>query len=158
MTKEQLDNLIGFAWNFHPSTSDGILKSSPNYIREKWDRFIGVKPIEREIFPNYYTSGWLKTWKVSNEDFKDLKEILQFLIEISKYRLLSPDIFPTHKLDEFLSPSQTISIFEREIGVGVEQINKIKYNGNHIIIQNKIQEWIELVPGNKRDYKLNILV
>ena len=43
----------------------------PSYISEKWDKYIGVEPNKRELYPsNPQITKWLKIWKVSNEATK----------------------------------------------------------------------------------------
>ena len=52
------------------------INQHPDYIKEKWNKYIGFKPNELELYPqDDETVSWLKKWSVSNEDWEELKEV-----------------------------------------------------------------------------------
>ena len=66
MTKEQLDNIIGFCFNFHPQNGINLDSSNGEYLLEKWNKFIGVKPYSVEHLSLVYL-------KEDYEEFKKYK-------------------------------------------------------------------------------------
>ncbi len=86
MNKTQIDNLIQFCFLFHPSFDCDWSKQSPDYIKEKWNKYIGINVTSDEFDRSYFTNNtvnWIKTWKVSNEDWSQLKRVIRFIISLS---------------------------------------------------------------------------
>ena len=62
MNKSQLNNLINFCFNFHSVMGVDPFYKSPDYILEKWNKYIGVKPIHNKSF---VTNEDLLFWKIT---------------------------------------------------------------------------------------------
>lgn len=165
MTKNQLDNLIGFCFNFHKSMDSDINNLSPDYLLEKWNKYIGVCPIKSVSFENLHYTKWMSKWnfKIENDDNR-IKEILNFIFEVNtKSFYIRKGIDAVEYLSDInynkyktWSPSGLLEIFRELIG-DPEQINKDIYNHLHYIVKEKANEWLEHIEI-KRDYKLNILL
>lgn len=80
ITTNRLNNLIGFTINFYQLEITDI---SPDYIKEKWDKWIGCDSdikIDRENVKDIpIIKIWIDRWKVSDEDFESLKNIMYFI-------------------------------------------------------------------------------
>lgn len=46
MIKTQAKNLVNFSILMHNSLENGIMGYDPEYIMEKWNKYIGVTPIQ----------------------------------------------------------------------------------------------------------------
>ena len=148
MTKIQLDNLIQFCFLFHPSMDCDWKMQSPDYIKEKWDKYIGIDVKHHDYDWSYFTHNtinWLKTWQVSNEDWIELKRIIRFIISLSDKPIL--------KYRDVWKPSELIENFENQIGP-VSEITQVPYNHIHALIKIQIENWID---DNIRDYNLSLL-
>ena len=148
MTKIQLDNLIQFCFLFHPSMDCDWKMQSPDYIKEKWDKYIGIDVKHHDYDWSYFTHNtinWLKTWQVSNEDWIELKRIIRFIISLSDKPIL--------KYRDVWKPSELIENFENQIGP-VSEITQVPYNHIHALIKIQIESWID---DNIRDYNLSLL-
>lgn len=178
MTKEQLDNLIAFCFNFHETMGFNI-DCTGDYIIEKWDKFIGVKPFDNESLSFKELSSYISTYKkyngcivgVDKEDiriannmiewyikwgtrFDYPKEILYFILLLNRRPLVVKNGDKLSSIN--WTPSEIIELFKEKIG-DVEKINKQTYNHTHQILKLEIKNWLE-ETSNKRDYKLNLLV
>ena len=155
MTKIQIDNLIQFCFIFHPSFDCDWRKQSPDYIKEKWNKYIGIDVKHNYFDKSYFTSDtsdWLKTWKVTNEDWIELKKVIRFIMTLSKKPIFKND----RTTLEIWKLSEIIDIFENQIGT-VNSINQIPYNHTHALIQKEIEKWISITQNN-REYNLNLLL
>ena len=157
----------------------GVLTAncSPDYIIEKWNRYIGVVPIKNDKIPSFsdimenrhlYSETlklWIDTWKVKNwkvsiksadhndesYHYDNLKEILNFILIVNS-KGFSNDIDYVNWI-----PSELIETFEKHIG-SVKGINDDKYQNLHEVIMRKIHdEWLSS-DQVYRDYKLCLLV
>ena len=144
MTKNQLDNLIQFCFLFHPQCDCNWEMQTPDYLREKWNKYIGVDVTNYEYDKSYFTNNmvnWLKRWNVSNEDFAELKRVIRFISSLSEKPLLKagrPDmIFKTYRL---WTPSEVIENFENQISP-VSEIVQTPYNHTHSLIKIEIEKW-----------------
>ena len=148
MTKIQLDNLIQFCFLFHPSMDCDWKMQSPDYIKEKWDKYIGIDVKHHDYDWSYFTHNtinWLKTWQVSNEDWIELKRIIRFIISLSDKPIL--------KYRDVWKPSELIENFENQIGP-VSEITQVPYNHIHALINIQIENWMN---DNIREYNLSLL-
>ena len=121
---------------------------SPDYIKEKWDKYIGIDVKHHDYDWSYFTHNtinWLKTWQVSNEDWIELKRIIRFIISLSDKPIL--------KYRDVWKPSELIENFENQIGP-VSEITQVPYNHIHALIKIQIENWID---DNIRDYNLSLL-
>lgn len=141
MDKSKLDNLINFSFNFHRCSDINFLYQSPDYIMEKWDKYIGIRPdfnninfnCNEEIKINEYYNIW-------GDSFIN-KKIILFIFRMNNSNFL---------------PSNIIDIFEETTGIDKSNITTDKYlhlHTNLIAFKNK---WLETTVI-KRDYKLNLL-
>ena len=150
MTKIQLDNLIQFCFLFHPSCDCDWKMQSPDYLIEKWNKYIGIDVKHHDLDRSYFTHNtinWLKTWNVSNEDWIELKRIIRFIISLSDKPILK-------YRDKNWKPSELIENFENQIGP-VSDITQIPYNHIHALIKIQIENWID---DNIREYNLSLLI
>jgi len=148
MTKIQLDNLIHFCFLFHPSMDCNWKMQSPDYIKEKWNKYIGIDVRNFDDDKSYLTYSnidWLKRWNVSNEDWIELKRVIRFIISLSDKPIL--------KYRDVWKPSELIENFENQIGP-VSEITQVPYNHIHYLIKKEIDRWID---DNIREYNLSLL-
>ena len=158
MEKSQLNNLIRFCFLFHKSMD----MRAPDYIKEKWNKYIGFKPNELELYPqDDETVSWLKKWNVSNEDWEELKEVINFIRVLNTKAFVVSGGNENRRFKQW-SPSDLVEEFERLIG-DKEKISNIEVLGLHFIgswpkaCEREIEYWI-WQTDNKRDYNLNLLV
>ena len=122
---------------------------SPDYIKEKWDKYIGIDVKHHDYDWSYFTHNtinWLKTWQVSNEDWIELKRVIRFIVSLSEKPILK-------YRDQNWKPSELIENFENQIAP-VSEINKIPYNYTHALINIQIENWMN---NNIREYNLSLL-
>ena len=154
MTKTQLDNLIQFCFLFHPSCDCDWTMQSPDYLKEKWNKYIGVDVTNYEYDKSYFTNNminWLKRWNVSNEDFAELKRVIRFITSLSEKPLLKA---MTYK--DVWTLSEIIENFENQIAP-VSEITQTPYNHTHALILQEIKKWINSTQNN-REYILSLLL
>ena len=123
---------------------------SPDYIKEKWNKYIGIDVKHHDLDRSYFTHNtinWLKTWNVSDEDWIELKRIIRFIISLSDKPILK-------YRDKNWKPSELIENFENQIGP-VSDITQIPYNHIHALIKIQIENWID---DNIREYNLSLLI
>ena len=151
MNKIQLDNLIHFCFLFHPSMDCNWKMQSPDYIKEKWNKYIGIDVKHHDLDRSYFTHNtinWLKRWQVSNEDWIELKRIIRFIVSLSEKPILKAG-----RYKDVWTISEIIENFENQIGP-VSDITQIPYNHIHALIKIQIDRWID---DNIRDYNLSLL-
>ena len=154
MTKSQLDNLIQFCFLFHPSCDCDWEKQSPDYIKEKWNKFIGVDVTNYEYDKSYFTNNmvnWLKRWNVSNEDFAELKRVIRFITSLSEKPLIKAG-----RYKDVWTLSEIIENFENQISP-ISEITQTPYNHTHSLIKSEIEKWLDITQNN-REYSLSLLV
>jgi len=155
MEKSQLNNLIRFCFLFHETMDMAWTLQHPDYIKEKWNKYIGFSPDKRQLYPeNSETASWLKRWSITNEDWKELKEIIQFIRILNTKSLVVSG--GSNKRYKQWSPSDLVEEFERLIG-DKSKICSIETGGLHVILEKEIEYWI-WQTDNKRDYNLNLLL
>ena len=151
MNKIQLDNLIHFCFLFHPSMDCNWKMQSPDYIKEKWNKYIGIDVKHHDLDRSYFTHNtinWLKRWQVSNEDWIELKRIIRFIVSLSEKPILKAG-----RYKDVWTISEIIENFENQIGP-VSEITQVPYNHIHALIKIQIENWID---DNIRDYNLSLL-
>mgnify|MGYP000949208699 FL=1 len=154
MTKTQLDNLIQFCFLFHPSFDCDWRKQSPDYLKEKWNKYIGIDVKHDDFDKSYFTSdtnSWLKTWRVSNEDWIELKRVIRFIMSLSEKPMLSAG-----RYKNIWTLSEIIENFENQIAP-MEQIIDVSYNNTHAVIGVEIEKWLSITQ-NSREYQLSTLI
>jgi hypothetical protein len=122
---------------------------SPDYIKEKWNKYIGIDVRNFDDDKSYLTYSnidWLKRWNVSNEDWIELKRVIRFIISLSDKPIL--------KYRDVWKPSELIENFENQIGP-VSEITQVPYNHIHALIKKEIERWID---DNIREYNLSLLI
>jgi len=156
MKKSQLDNLIRFCFNFHQTMDLVWTSQTPDYIWEKWQKYIGFAPNKLELYPkDKNTVAWLKNWKVSNENWEKLKEVINFIEVVNSKALVVSGGNDSGRFKQW-SPSELISEFENLIG-DKNKINDLEYKGLHPVLEKEVEYWL-WQTSNKRDYNLNLLV
>ena len=124
---------------------------SPDYIKEKWNKYIGIDVKHHDLDRSYFTHNtinWLKRWQVSNEDWIELKRIIRFIVSLSEKPILKAG-----RYKDVWTISEIIENFENQIGP-VSEITQVPYNHIHALIKIQIENWID---DNIRDYNLSLL-
>lgn len=170
--KTQLDNLIRFVLNNHINMDQDFMNNDPTYIMEKWDKYIGFKPIDKNLISYKTLSNiniediyslelsemeygkediklkkWLVKWNVKEETYNEIKEIINFIILINRKKF---------RVNNRWLTSDLIILFEENIG-SFEDINKNNGGTLHTIIENFMIDWLNDTQV-KRDYNLSLLV
>jgi hypothetical protein len=154
MASTQLDNLIQFCFVFHPSCGYDWTMQSPDYLKEKWNKYIGIDVKHHDLEKSYFTHNtinWLKRWNVSNEDWIELKRVIRFIISLSEKPL-----FKTGRYKEVWTLSEIVENFENQIAP-ISEIIQTPYNHTHDLIKLEIEKWLDGVQ-NKREYQLCALI
>lgn len=154
MAKTQLDNLIQFCFLFHPSFDCDWRKQSPDYLKEKWNKYIGIDVKHEDFDKSYFTNNtinWLKTWKVSNEDWIELNRVIRFITSLSEKPILVAG-----KYKNIWTLSEIIENFENQIAP-IEQIIDVQYNHTHALINIEIKKWLS-GSQNNREYQISTLL
>lgn len=177
MTKSQLDNLIGFCFNFHIVMDSDIMEHDASYILEKWEKYIGVKPksknIEVEVtsvkkgvynFKSVDSNNdmdllvnhamWRDKWDKSGKNYDKVREILQFIFILNTRPLNAPSY--SDLKNKCWTIGELIDVFEKWIGSG-EQINTEHYDHLHDVVKKEINKWLS-GTANNREYKLSSLI
>lgn len=146
MDRSKIDNLIKLSFNFHKNMDGHYYEQSPDYILEKWDKYIGVTPTKKKDVPliENYHKKWISKDDIWDLDFDKLDSVIGYLDSINKRSI------------HHWSVSDLIRIFEECIG-DVNEINDSPYDSLHALIKRQIVNWLNTTV-NKRDYKLNLLV
>ena len=152
MNKNQIDNLIRFSIAFHKSHNN-LITCDPSYIKEKWDKYIGLRPKPIENFfwtvSNTEITKWRERWSVSDNNYDEIKGIINFIIRINERHF--------YNYSEIIwTTSDLISLFEDLVGP-VEKINKDLYNHLHPSIVKIMDAWKDDTAIG-RDYQLCLLV
>ena len=178
MNKTQLDNLIYFCFNFHSTMGVDVMYCSPDYILEKWDKYIGFRALDNEGLSiqdlnatleddrkyhgmvgfsrqdKYIVESlleWNKKWtKNHQKDYNEVKEALYFIF------LINTKGFTTDPEVKCWRPSGIVNTFEEYIG-SKDRISKESYTHLHENLKREIGYWLETIPVN-RDYKLCSLI
>lgn len=154
MREIKIKNLVNF-W-FLIWYSD-LKDMSPDYIMEKWSKYIGIDIEKINIF-DLSKNTWVN--EVDNLSFFSISG--SFENWVSKWSVDNPEkyknIFIFLSLihsNGFLTLSEIIEAFEENIDK-VDEINDVLYGNLHPLISSKIEKWL-LLPVNNRDFRLEIL-
>lgn len=161
MNANQLHNLIYFCANFHRAFDCKIEDQNSEYILEKWEKYIGVKPSVNNDLPSasnimsnkhlysHELVTWIKRWNRHGQ-YDKMKDILNFILIINTKMFSKKD-------DLSWTPSELISTFEKNIG-NSKDISNFEYSHLHELIMRKLHnDWL---TSDKiyRDYKLCLLI
>ena len=155
--KNKIDNLVRYTLFCHKTMYVDMLGNSPDYIIEKWTKFIGFKPSKDS---NYYSQvsndtryiKYKNRWNLSDSDFDDISYIMAFTYVINDYGIKNV--------------SSLIDMFQSNFG-SIYNINDVLYNGVHTLLVKAVDDWInnanirpdydlcQLKYG--RDYKISLL-
>lgn len=149
MNKTQLDNLIKFSVLFR---TEGLDRSSPDYVLEKWNSFIGnpkfknLDDLIEEIRVNqeilYEPDKWRKKWNIIEKNtskWLEVRNIAYFIYLVNKVKTL--DI--TYILECY---NRLFEYYDGEV-----------INSNlHPLLEDKINTWLDSTRI-KRDYKINLI-
>lgn len=142
MSKEKIDNFIEFCWLFTSDYSNIWSRSSPDYIWEKWNKYIGLIPKEIEFKKNQSILDWCGKFKVSEEDYLKIKNVVYFLYEIT-------DNTPPEKF--YLN--YLISKLYECTGLTIYDINTSRYKNIHPILKKRLENDFLTKPINKSVYR-----
>ncbi len=154
MESTQLDNLIQFCFVFHPSCGGDWTTQSPDYLKEKWNKYIGIDVKHHDLEKSYFTHNtinWLKRWNVSNEDWIELKRVIRFITSLAEKPLLKAG-----RYKDVWTLSEIVENFENQIEP-ISEITQTPYNHTHALIKLEIEKWLDDVQ-NKREYQLCSLI
>ena len=177
MTKEQLDNIIGFCFSFHPQLGNDLDSFDSSYLLEKWTKFIGVKPYnvehlslvylkeDYEEFKKYKSKvfSWGHVSLPVGVEKKDLLDVYERMDWVNKwgekgYNEVKEIIDIISRLGEKgiydWTVQEIIGLFSDY--VKIEQVSKEPYNHLHTLVKREMDKWINTVE-NKRDYNLILL-
>ncbi len=132
----------------------------PEYIMEKWNKYIGVKPSSDIIFNKEgVINQWIKKWYVSDKQVDNMKNILEFIVRVNhKHFFIRGLEADENDSSNHIKPnsvwflSDLIELFEEVVGPS-EDINTEFYNHLHPNVLNIITEW-ENSKTIKRDINL----
>jgi len=165
MRSAQLDNLIQFCFLFHPSCDCDWTMQSPDYLKEKWNKYIGIGVKHHYLEKSYFTHdtiNWLKRWNVSDEDWIELKRVIRFITSLSEKPLLkagSPILQASLLISAYKDVwtlSEIVENFENQIAP-ISDITQTPYTLTHALIKLEIEKWLDDVQ-NKREYQLCTLI
>jgi len=159
MDRNQINNIIGFVFNFHKQCDINWEKENPDYIMEKWNKYIGTETISN-LFDleslssrnKAITKHWIRNWRVSDSKFNEMKEIVYLLNSINTKAILIP--FDNLNI-KYWNLEELIDLFSKVIDI--EKVNKEFYNHQHALVQREVVKWLN-IKENKRAYNLNLLV
>lgn len=162
MNINQINNIIGFAFNFHQQCDVKWVEQHPSYIKEKWNKYIGTETISNFIDTKYYhlpqllknesISKWVRNWQISESDFLELKEIIYLISVLNTKAIIVPIVEGKYRVWDLQS---LIDEFSKVIDI--KKVNKDLYNHQHALVKKEIVKWLDK-KENKRAYKLNLLV
>lgn len=162
MTEIKLNNIIRFSFNFHTTMGCDLTDFSPDYILEKWYKYLGdIKPIEisisddRQLYIKNTFVDWIAIW--GEESYKDMLNYLNIIRSINSKSFKKYESFS----DKIWLPSELIELFEKSTeGVST----KIEYNFIHDLIKMEIDNWFNYeevkrdIIQVKRDIKINNII
>jgi hypothetical protein len=153
MNKTQLDNFIGFCFTIHTEMGNSLLDNDCEYIIEKWNKFIGVRPVDKDVYNNQIINKWIEKWKVKQYQWDELKEVVDFL-SILQSRPLYTEVQTWRNVNfNMWNLEELIDLFNNKTGLNINDIHNSKYYHIHDNIKEIINEWLER-PVNIRTYKL----
>jgi len=145
MKTEQIINLFEFTSIFLSGDLD-ILKQSPDYILEKYDKIIGADiKINQDVSILYL--DWKKTWG-ENEKVKSIFLFLEYIVICDFANKSQNNHWLTH-----ITIEQFKSVFKKYIG-DINYINDHEhmYNSLHFILKDNLTS--VFIKRNQRYFKL----
>lgn len=141
-----------------------MLGNDPSYIMEKWNKYIGVKPISDIVFnKEVVIDQWIKRWHVSDEKVDNMKNILMFIIKVNnKHFFIRGFEADENDPSNHIKPnsvwflSELVELFEDVIGP-VDDINTELYNHLHPNVAKVITEWENSILV-RRDSNLTLIL
>jgi hypothetical protein len=107
MDKNKIDNLIDFVLNM---TSQDLYGFSPDYIKEKWDKYIDVTTnYEKEVTKFSY----INIWNTSDDEYKSIYPIILFIRSVSKSYSEMSVLTSNHLTDRLSKVSQILQVQSR---------------------------------------------
>jgi hypothetical protein len=159
MDGNQMSNIVGFVFNLHKQCDINWEKESPDYIMEKWNKYIGTKTISNlfdleSLSPRSKakTKHWIRIWNVSDSKFHEMKEIVYLINIINTKAILQPI---DNSNIRYWNLEELIDLFSKVIDI--EKVNKEFYNHQHTLVKREVVKWLNRTE-NKRAYNLNLLV
>lgn len=157
MNQEKLKNLVKFSFLFYGNMNKDISLSSCDYIIEKWDRYIGVKPKDNnslnykeiimkkdltnmDIFIKNEIICRVNRWGI--EDYNKIKEIFYYICIIN-YKSFN------YNASNMWLPTDLISEFRKNIGDPNLINDEIDINGIHPLIMDEINYWYDYTEVKK---------
>jgi len=173
MITTQAKNLVNFSILMHNcvinnNTNEAtMLGYDPEYIMEKWNKYIGVIPTQNINKDNLtklsVIDKWIKRWHVSDEQVDNMKNILMFIIKVNnKHFFLRGLEVDENDPSNHIKPnsvwflSDLVELFEEVVGPA-DDINTELYNHLHPIVAKVITEW-ENSKLVRRDNNLTLLL
>lgn len=157
MTRAQLNNLIGFTFNFHETMGNKVLDCDFCYLLEKWEKYIGVVPKSPNITYEYFLENktyfhlvirrWFAKWDKNGKEWDNVLPIINFINEIN---LLDP----MGRFNDIMTPDDLTKLFTKHIG-DVNEINKNEYKHLHANVVKRVDTWISKL---KREYNLTLIL
>jgi len=144
--QNKLKNLIYFTLNFHSQLDCELKNQSPEYIMEKWNKYIGFEIQDNskingsQIIGKFYLDRWGQSQYISYDEFST---IYNYLEPISNYDLSE------------LRLEMIVDYFRKFVG-DLEMINADIYNNLHPLKLEAVNKWLE-IPQNKRYLRLMTL-
>lgn len=134
-----------------------VLDCDKDYLIEKWDKYIGIKPKEVNMTYEFFLENksyfhlvirkWFNTWDKKGENWYEVLPIINFINEIN---LLDP----SGRFNDIMTPEDLMSLFTKHIG-NLEEINKREYNCLHRLVKQKVETWTMKL---KREYNLALII
>jgi hypothetical protein len=156
MNKQKIDNFIGLCFTIHTEMDNSFLDSNYEYIHEKWNKFIGSRTANKDVYKNELINLWIEKWKIKEKEWDELKEVVDFLSSLEE-RPLVTELQTWRKINyNRWSLQELIDLFNNKTGLKISDIKACEYNHIHSNIKVVIEKWLE-IPVNKRTYKLSQL-
>jgi len=141
MNIQQVNNLINITFLF---ITNGLNELDPIYIKEKWDKMIGV---EFEKSNNHKTSEsicWKDRWGLSDCEYSEVEKIILFIISLNSFN------FSDNLSTNYINFDKVVDKYESKFG-SANNINKVQYNHIHPCLSGLINRFKDL---NKREINL----
>ena len=150
MTDTQFNNIIRFSFNFHSGMGCKIHEFSPEYIREKWSKYIGdLKPVVLSDELKKYSTRY----RLSSESFQKWRSFWgEPIDELNIINLINCKSFKSSS-DNIWLASDLINLFSECLEGSIDLIRNVEYLGLHKFVEDRIDDWIEVEEVNN-DYSM----
>lgn len=119
----KIDNLYSFMLII---LSEDYMTKSPSYIKEKWDRYIGIKPISN-IELNDKVLEWSEKWSCTNNDIINIFKLVE--------------AFNRKEYNTLASIYRLSKVFEKYTGIKTKELSD-EYNGG---LHNNLNDVLKLI-------------